>query len=542
MEAKKTVYQSAQTLNSVPRHGILTLVGYGISVSVDKAHLVVKDGIGAERCHYRFPRIGHRLKRLVIVGSDGLLTLAALKWLRDQDVSLAFLERNGRVLSVVGPAGASEAKLRRAQGIAISNGVGLEICRTLIIAKIQGEENVLRKELNCPATADTIARFRSRISSADSFDLIRNLEANAAALYFREWRELPVSWPKADLQRIPEHWRFVGSRQSPLSGGPRLAVTPVHAILNYVFALLEAETRVAIVSLGLDVGLGLGLHTDTADRSSLAFDVLEPVRPEVERWLLSWIASEPLRRADFFETSTGNARLMAPMCTKLSETVSVWGKLVAPWAEYVARTLSAGTKSGRTRNSVPPTRLTQQRRTEAKGRVWIATIMSPKADHLCRGCGKKILDGRIHCAKCAVTSATERLIDAARSGRIAGHTAEAIAKEAETQRQHAQARSAWRSTSLPAWLTEQAYGQNIQPLLTRTSSSAIAKQIGVSRWYAGRIRDGHRPHPRHWEALAELVSSPCQDNPTGQDKDCKENRNGIVIYTPPRHKSGPNDN
>jgi len=28
----------------------------------------------------------------------------------------------------------------------------------------------------------------------------------------------------------------------------------------------------------------------------------------------------------------------------------------------------------------------------------------------------------------------------------------------------------------------------------------------VSRWYAGRVREGYRPHPRHWQALAELVS------------------------------------
>ncbi len=465
----------------------------------------MKDGIGAKRHHYRLPRIGHRLKRLVIVGSDGLVTLAALKWLRDQDVTLTFLERNGRVLSVVGPAGSSEAKLRRSQAFAIGNGVGLEICRTLIIAKIQGEENVLREELNCPTTADAIARFRSRISSADNFDALRNLEANAAAIYFREWRDLPVSWPKTELQRIPERWRFVGSRQSPLTGGPRLAVTPVHSILNYCFALLEAETRVAVASLGLDVGLGLGLHTDTADRSSLAFDVLEPVRPEVERWLLSWIASEPFRRADFFETPTGNVRLMAPMCTKLSETVSVWRKLIAPWAEYVARMLSASVKSGRARTVAPPTRLTQQRRIEAKGQIWVAAVKTPKADHVCRGCGKKILDRRTHCAKCAVSSATERLVVAARSGRIAGHTPEAIAKEAQTQRRHAQARSAWTPASQPAWLTDRVYSEKIQPFLTGISSSAIASRIAVSRWYAGRIRQGYRPHPRHWRELATLA-------------------------------------
>jgi hypothetical protein len=49
------------------------------------------------------------------------------------------------------------------------------------------------------------------------------------------------------------------------------------------------------------------------------------------------------------------------------------------------------------------------------------------------------------------------------------------------------------------------YSEKIQPLLAQASSSAIAKQIGVSRWYAGRIRQGYRPHPRHWQALAELV-------------------------------------
>src|SRR6266404_1677111 len=153
MSVIKAVFQSAQPLNSVSRNGILTLVGFEISVSVDKGHLIVKDGIGPERSYYRLPRVGHRLKRLAIVGSDGLLTLAALKWLRDQDVSLAFIERDGKVLSVVGPRGSSDAKLKRSQALAMGNGVGLEICRTLIDAKLQGQESVLRERLNCHTTA-----------------------------------------------------------------------------------------------------------------------------------------------------------------------------------------------------------------------------------------------------------------------------------------------------------------------------------------------------------------------------------------------------
>lgn len=276
-------------------------------------------------------------------------------------------------------------------------------------------------------------------------------------------------------------------------------------MLNYCFALLQAETRLAISALGMDGGLGLGLHTDTANRDSLAFDVLEPVRPQVEMWLLDWVAREPLRRADFFETGTGNCRLMSGICTKLSGTVSVRGKLVAPWAEYVARTLWAKAKSGRTRNSVPPTRLTQQRRTEAKGRAWMAAPEPPKAEHFCRGCGKKIANGRSNCANCAVEGATERLAVAAKLGRVAAQKPQARAKHVASRKRHAQAESAWDASKQPRWLTSEVFSQQVQPLLANTPTSAIRSQIGVSRWYAGRIRKGYRPRPRHWLALAELA-------------------------------------
>jgi hypothetical protein len=59
---------------------------------------------------------------------------------------------------------------------------------------------------------------------------------------------------------------------------------------------------------------------------------------------------------------------------------------------------------------------------------------------------------------------------------------------------------------MPRWLTDQLYSQKIQPLLANISTSVIASSIGVSRCYAGNIRKGRfRPHPRHWEALANLV-------------------------------------
>ncbi len=492
--------------SSFSKTGVLTLTGFGIKVRIQSGHLEIEDGVGLNRRKFRLPRVGHGLKRLVLIGSDGFVTLAALEWLASQRIAFVTLERSGTVQCVTGPVRPSDAKLRRSQALAFGNEAGLEICRALIDAKLRGQEQVTRDDFGCRVTAGAIARFRERLATADSVETIRGLEASAAFAYFREWRDIPVVWPKVDLPRIPDRWRFVGNRQSPLSRGPRLAVTPVHAVLNYCFGILEAETRLAVSALGLDPGLGVGLHTDSADRDSLALDVLEPVRPAVEAWVLDWVRKEGLRRADFIETETGNCRLRSHLCATLGETAPVWGKLVSPWAEYVTRALSMSRAgSQRARLSVPPTRLTQQRRTEAKGKVWTNAVEPPKTDHLCRGCGKKIRNERTNCAKCAVSGATERLTVAARSGRVAGHTPEALAKESNTQRRHAKARRSWTPSSQPAWLTALIYLEQIQPRLAHSSSSLIAKRIGVSRWYAGRIRRGYQPHPRHWQALAQLV-------------------------------------
>jgi len=231
----------------------------------------------------------------------------------------------------------------------------------------------------------------------------------------------------------------------------------------------------------------------------------EPIRPEIETWLLNWISSEPLRRSDFFETETGNCRIVSRLCKKLSETGPVWRKLVSPWAEYVAQTLWSGSRSKHESNMLRPTRLTQQRRTEAKGRVWAPRIRPPKSEHLCPGCGKTIQDRSRECARCAVHAATKNMLDAARIGRLSANGPKAQAKRAIKARKNALAQHSWKESDQSAWLTEDFYTQKIQPLVAQLSSSLIARHISVSRWYAGRIREGYRPHPRHRASLAQLV-------------------------------------
>lgn len=199
---------------------------------------------------------------------------------------------------------------------------------------------------------------------------------------------------------------FAYSASACLTGSPRLAANPANAILNYLYALLESEARLAAAALGLDPGLGV-LHVDTQARDSLACDLMEAVRPQVDGYLLDWITRQPLRREWFFE----------------------------------------------------------QRDAGDKPRVALCFRENPHDDR----------------------------------------RPFAEVRQADKQRQHANARLSWTPSNQLKWLADDAYSNKIQPLLARMSNSAIASRIGVSRWYAGRIRQGHRPHPRHWQALATLV-------------------------------------
>src|SRR5262245_19100334 len=85
-----------------PKQGVVTLFGYPISLCVDRGHLILEDGVGPKRRHSRFARVGHGLKRIVVIGVDGHVSLAALRWLVDQDASFVMLNRDGRVLTATG--------------------------------------------------------------------------------------------------------------------------------------------------------------------------------------------------------------------------------------------------------------------------------------------------------------------------------------------------------------------------------------------------------------------------------------------------------
>jgi CRISPR-associated endonuclease Cas1 len=481
----------------MPRHGVVTLFGYGITARVERGHLILEEGIGSVRRKVRFSRVRHGLRRLVVIGPDGMVSLAALRWLADQDAAFVMLDRDGSVLATTGPVYPSDARLRRAQSLAAECGTDLRITRALIAAKLTGQERITRDRLNNSAAAESIAQARAALDTAVTIPAIRQLEALAGHAYWHAWKSLPVNFPKVDARKVPEHWKEFGTRISPVSGSPRCAVNPPNAILNYVYAVLESESRLALATVGLDPGLGF-LHMDSRTRDSLACDLMEPVRPNVDAYILDWLTHRLFQRKDFFEMADGTCRLMAGLCAQLSQTARTWAHDVAPWAELIARTLWATVGKPGKQRSTPLTG--DHRRAGRAGKHVRPVVFPPKPSRVCKICG--VPCAKIYCASCGAAHSLKEFD----KGRIAAQTPESRAQRSATQKAHVLAIRAWKPSKELDWLDRKTYMNMIQPRLAGVTISALQSALGISEPYAAFIRSGSRvPHPRHWKSLAQLV-------------------------------------
>jgi CRISPR-associated protein Cas1 len=392
------------------KDGVVSLNGYGVRIAVRNGHLELADGIGQSRRAGRFSRATCGIKRLVVRGSAYFITGDAVAWLTDIGASFLNLGFDGELLTLWSPPGHEDARLRRAQALAPWTDTGTALIKHLLREKLLGQLHNLERFF--PGDVDGVQAIRANLADLEATTdpyAIRQAEGRAAAAYWAAWERVPVSFARADASRVPEHWRTFGPRISPLSGAQRNAATPGNALLNYLYTILEAEARVACVTMGLDPGLGL-FHTDKRDRDSLVLDVIEPVRPEVDAWLYRTLQTRAWTWDDFGEVRNGVCRLLPPLTHALAETALAWHRAVAPYVEHVATVLHADTaelalpsglihlRSRTARLAIPPiatrlTRTNQRRKPQAP-----TPVRLPSA---CRICGVVLDDKyRQYCDAC----------------------------------------------------------------------------------------------------------------------------------------------
>jgi CRISPR-associated endonuclease Cas1 len=501
--ASPTIPQSP-AIQQISKHGVLVLWGFGIKLRIDREHLFAEWGVGLKRYQARLSRVeGRKLRRVILLSSDGYISLESLRFVMEVGVSLAMIDKRGKALLVCSPVAPSDSKLKRGQSLALGNGTALRISREIIRQKVDEQATLVRDMLHDDATADAILRFRDELQRAENLVAVREAERSAALAYWHAWSDVSLRWARKDERRVPAHWKVFGSRISPLTHSPRLAINPAGSLLNFLYCLLENETRIAIVAMGMLPEIGL-LHADVPNRDSLVFDLMEVCRPKVDAFVLNFLQNEVFRKADWWEDRNGNCRMVTALAIKLCETSDTWRKFCAPVAEYVAGELWRSIRQGRISKSYRPlaSRLTQEHRREAKGRK-VPAVELPKPAHGCRDCGAPLRrqDGA-RCSKCARLATRKNL----RAGRKSAQQSESLAKRAATQHEHQAANRAWNPANLPAWLDRDAYLNRIVPALGHVPKSEIRQVLGVSESYSIYIQTGMRiPHARHWLKLAQIA-------------------------------------
>jgi CRISPR-associated endonuclease Cas1 len=495
--------------------GTVVASGYGLKVYVDRGHLVVHDGIADERCTKRFARVGSGLKRLVIVGGAGYVTLDAMQWLRDVGAAFAQLDSDARLVALSATSMPDLPALRRIQALAHESPAGLEVARALLREKIVGQGSLM-PELGGPS--EGLIPALKELERASSLEQLLKLEASAALSYWEAWRSVDIRFAGSDRPRVPAHWLTFGQRHSPLTGSPRLAANPANAILNYLYSLLEAEASLACQAVGLDPGIGI-FHRDRKARDSLALDLMEACRPSVDAYVLALLQQRRLRKRDFVETRRGVCRLMPVFVKELARTAATWRTHVAPVAESVASALSKSSGGG-----ALPTPLTQSARIGA----WDGRRLHPMASRpatpplprRCEGCGGELPHGRrrscdgcrreqaLEAGKAARPVAAAVLAELRSGGRDPAHGGDAASRRGMKNAAHQRALRDWKAGANGPDEDPTRFRADVLPLLHAHSPTELSAATGLSEHYCSLIRLGKRvPHARHWDAFRAVTQA-----------------------------------
>jgi hypothetical protein len=280
-------------------------------------------------------------------------------------------------------------------------------------------------------------------------------------------------------------------------------------------ALIEGEASLACHAVGLDPGIGL-LHADQKARDSLALDVMEPIRPEAERFLVDLLSRNTFRARDFHEARSGNCRIRPPLTHRLAETLPIWTTLLAPVAETVARRLVHAAKIGG--SPTPLTQANRRRGRAALGHTTRQALIRAQRLHTCKTCGAQITDNRMHCVDCIPEARARQRAEFADSGPAAlaalrtrgadpAHGGDAAERRAAAMRKRHRERAEWQPAT-GAVNDPGEFTREILPRIQNVPLSRLAEATALSLRYVALIRRGERvPHPRHWTRFESLAGS-----------------------------------
>lgn len=319
-------------------HEPLILTGHGMRLRIDHDALVVRNGF----THYPQPAQEHRFFRgdrnmpcrIIVLDGSGSLSFDVLSWLSEQRVPLVRINWRGEVVTALGTSHATDPARVAAQLAAQRNGQALPFAISLIREKIRSSIETLSAGLpNSPSRETAIMHLKDKLVELSrhppkNTGALLGLEGRAGLAYFNAWQSLPLQWKGLGRHPIPRDWHTVGQRGTfaRKKVGNRNASHPVNAMLNYAYGVLESQVRIQVCAAGYDPTIGF-LHSGRRRRSDFVLDLMEPLRPIVDRQVLQFVQAHTFHPADFTIRSDGVCRLNPEMARTVARFFANWNAL-----------------------------------------------------------------------------------------------------------------------------------------------------------------------------------------------------------------------
>ncbi len=236
----------------------------------------------------------HLLERIIVHG-NAQLESKVLGALTLRNISLVILsQRSTEATAILMSRAHSDSCRKLGQyRVSLEDCLRIPLARWLVFVKIRAQQRMLRNALETRADlrlsltnalqslTGIINQLREN-SQKITLASLRGLEGAAAASYFAGFTQL-----------FAPSLNFSGRNKRP----PR---DPVNACLSLGYTLLHHDAVHACQIAGLDAMLGF-YHETSFGRESLACDLIEPLRPQLDDWVWQMFRDRILRIEHFSE-------------------------------------------------------------------------------------------------------------------------------------------------------------------------------------------------------------------------------------------------
>lgn len=271
-------------------------------VTKPKAYLAL-DGeniliIEEEQMIGRFPL--HLFEQITTFGYTGA-SPALMRKCAEYNIGLTFMSPSGKFLArVIGKTNGNVLLRKEQYRQSDKEEDSLRISKFFIYGKLYNTRWLLKNMLSYHSLRIDAANVHSVIEElkirecevwkATTLEQLRGIEGVGASRYFSVFDSLILSQKK-------EFYLTERNKRPPLDN--------MNALLSFLYALLANDVANALEGVGLDSYVGF-LHRDRPGRSSLAFDLMEELRPVlVDRLSLAMINRKEITSKGFIKKENG---------------------------------------------------------------------------------------------------------------------------------------------------------------------------------------------------------------------------------------------